>query len=226
MHDRGSAQTLHQCIRITRPALHFAAEYNQKGLQLQGKRAAVYRRIKGPSKGSPTEQQGMACMDAELQWDAAILTVMVDGGAQDADDAGSRALQSMVSAWQEAPVAGTLSQKVGSSAQGLHNGCCSLLGTHLFWHSAAEIVAVFHYYKSGLMLLLNIWLQPCMTFVLYGQVVAGIIQRARDAAGAALSDRSADSSGSALDSRIGVLSGLSSLLRGQGAGVQPTQQHE
>ena len=52
-------------------------------------------------------------MDAELQWDAAILTVMVDGGAQGADDAGSRALQSMVSAWREAPVAGTLSQKVG-----------------------------------------------------------------------------------------------------------------
>ena len=54
-------------------------------------------------------------MDAELRWDAAILTVMVDGGAQGADNAGARALQSMVSAWREAPVAGTLSQKVRSS---------------------------------------------------------------------------------------------------------------
>ena len=66
-----------------------------------------------------------------------------------------------------------------------------------------------------------------MTSLLYGQVVAGIIQRARDAAGAALSeDRSADSSGAALDSRPGVLSGLSSMLRGQGAGVQPAQRHD
>ena len=74
-------------------------------------------------QGSSPEQQGMSCMDAELQWDAAILTVMVDAGAQGADDAGSRALQSMVSAWREAPVAGTLSQKVGSSAQGLLQSC-------------------------------------------------------------------------------------------------------
>ena len=42
-------------------------------------------------------------MDAELQWDAAILTVMVDGDPQGADGAGSRALQSMVSAWRGSP---------------------------------------------------------------------------------------------------------------------------
>ena len=62
---------------------------------------------------SSSPEQGLSCMDAELQWDAAILTVMVDGDPQGADGAGSRALQSMVSAWREAPVAGTLSQKVG-----------------------------------------------------------------------------------------------------------------
>ena len=159
-------------------------------------------------------------MDAELQWDAAILTVMVDGDPQGADGAGSRALQSMVSAWREAPVAGTLSQKVGSSAQGLLRSawhpplspicigdCCCISSLHKRSHSAVSI-----------------WLQPCMTSLLYEQVVSGIIQRARDAAGAALSeDRSADSP--ALDSRPGVLSGLSSMLRGQGAGVQPAQQH-
>ena len=66
-----------------------------------------------------------------------------------------------------------------------------------------------------------------MTFLLDEQVVAGIIQRARDAAGAALSeDRSADSSGSAPDNGLGVLSGLSSMLRGQGVGGQPAQRHD
>ena len=162
-------------------------------------------------------------MDAELQWDAAILTVMVDGDPQGADDAGSRALQSMVSAWRDAPVAGTLSQKVGSSAQGLlqsawnppllaicSTDCCCVSLLQERSHAA-----------------LDIWRQPCMTCLLSGQVVAGIIQRARDAAGAALSeDRSADSSGSAHDSRPGVLSGLSSMLRGQGAGGQPAQRQD
>ena len=174
-------------------------------------------------QGSSPEQQGMSCMDAELQWDAAILTVMVDGGAQGADDAGSRALQSMVSAWREAPVAGTLSQKVGSSAQGLLQSA---------WHPPLLAISSRDWRYASLLqershAALSIWLQPCMTSLLHGQVVAGIIQRARDAAGAALSeDRSADSADSALDSRPGILSGLSSLLRGQGAGGQPAQRHD
>ena len=70
-------------------------------------------------------------MDAELQWDAAILTVMVNGDAQNADGAGSRALQSMVTAWREAPVAGTLSQKVRSSVQGLVQSAAPQQPPHL-----------------------------------------------------------------------------------------------
>ena len=70
-------------------------------------------------------------------------------------------------------------------------------------------------------------MQPCLSLSLYEQVVAGIIQRARDAARSALSeDPPADSSGAALDSRPGILSGLSSMLRGQDTGAQPAQQHE
>ena len=65
MHDRGSAQTLHQCIRITRPALHFAAQCNQKVLQLRGMSAAVYRRIKGPSK---------AALQSRKEWHAWMLS--------------------------------------------------------------------------------------------------------------------------------------------------------
>ena len=31
---------------------------------------------------SSSPEQGLSCMDAELQWDAAILTVMVDSHAE------------------------------------------------------------------------------------------------------------------------------------------------
>ena len=52
MHDRVFAQALHPYMDSTRPALHIAAQRNQKVLQVQGMSTAVYRQIKDPCKAA------------------------------------------------------------------------------------------------------------------------------------------------------------------------------